>query len=63
MNNVKLLDSKIEERNFGSSFDALLNGVAQGLARMFPPVEDTVLDGDSESISDGDSGDGELSQV
>lgn len=27
------------ERSFGSSFDPLLNGVAQGLATLFPPIE------------------------
>ncbi|GEP01186.1 hypothetical protein [Methylobacterium haplocladii] len=29
------------DRSFGSSFDPLLSGVAQGLATLFPPIENT----------------------
>ncbi len=28
-----------EERSFGSPYDPLLNGVAQGLAMLFPPID------------------------
>jgi hypothetical protein len=28
-----------EERSFGSPYDPLLNGVAQGLATLFPPID------------------------
>ncbi len=32
-------DSTPDEPGFGSRFDPILNGVAQGLASLFPPVE------------------------
>lgn len=39
LNTSFMSTSEHEERSFGSSFDPLLNGVAQGLAALFPPVE------------------------
>lgn len=54
MNHLKLNELLIEERSFGSSYDSLLNGVAQGLARLFPPVDDGHLGGDerAETVQD-----------
>ncbi|TXN20934.1 MULTISPECIES: hypothetical protein [Methylobacterium] len=41
MNTFSMPAGEHEERSFGSSFDPLLNGVSQGLAALFPPIENT----------------------
>ena len=33
-----MLKPELEDESYGSSFDPVLNGVAHGLARLFPPV-------------------------
>ncbi|GEP11466.1 hypothetical protein [Methylobacterium gnaphalii] len=39
MNSFFLTKTEFDERSFGSTLDPLLHGVAQGLARLFPPIE------------------------
>ena len=39
MKTCNLFKPEIGDHTFGSSFDPVLNGVAQGLASLFPPVE------------------------
>lgn len=39
MSTNRLVRPDIGERSFGSAYDPVLCGVAQGLARLFPPVE------------------------
>lgn len=39
MSTNRLFRPDIDEHSFGSAYDPVLCGVAQGLARLFPPVE------------------------
>ncbi|GLS43822.1 hypothetical protein [Methylobacterium brachythecii] len=39
MKRFVLTKTELDERSFGSPFDPLLHGVAQGLANLFPPIE------------------------
>ena len=42
------------EQSFGSSYDPVLCGVADGLARLFPPIYDGCwIEGGSEAVRDG----------
>ena len=47
-----MLKPELEEQNFGSSFDPVLNGVAHGLARLFPPIENVHPSERDEDASD-----------
>lgn len=44
MSSNRLHKPDIGEHSFGSAFDPVLCGVAQGLARLFPPVEGALPD-------------------
>ena len=34
-----MLKPELEEQGYGSAFDPVLTGVAHGLARLFPPID------------------------